>query len=309
MFSSTNSADSNFRFVSMVTGGSRLESRGPPSLEGCVHSALLKDPFVGLVFIKTACTSNTFPSPFYTSIMRAVCSAAFLLVCFVWATNAQAQNSSNQGNGINHVERQQQPPKSSIWDEPIRFNTKAKDSCSMAIFGQTNFTKLRVSCKSKGKSYWCDFLGKPNLCRPYSSNPRHFFTQIMWDMRKLQNACQGPRVYKPQMCRSASDEVQMVFHASWPKISIPKPTQVKSSITPTKPPSSKQQPKPQQPAKPAARPVKPAVTKTVTPRKSVKTITARPTAADETQATKMAEEYCWKSLQGICEYFISWFQN
>uniref|UniRef100_A0A9J8BGR3 Fibroblast growth factor binding protein 2b n=3 Tax=Cyprinus carpio TaxID=7962 RepID=A0A9J8BGR3_CYPCA len=266
------------------------------------------------------CTSNTFKSPFYTSIMRAVCSAAFLLVCFIWATNAQAQNSSNQGNSINHIEstqnsRQQQPQKGSILDEPIRFNTKAKDSCSMVISGQTNFTKLRVSCKSKGKSYRCDFLGKPNLCKAYSNNPRHYFTQVMWDMKKLHNACQGPRVYKPHMCRSASDEVQMVFHASWPKISIPKPSQaspqqkqqqqIKSSITPTKPPSSKQQPKPQQPAKP----VKPAITKTVPPRKPVKTITARPTVADESQATKMAEEYCWESVQGICAYFISWFQN
>uniref|UniRef100_A0A9J8BXB6 Fibroblast growth factor binding protein 2b n=1 Tax=Cyprinus carpio carpio TaxID=630221 RepID=A0A9J8BXB6_CYPCA len=263
-------------------------------------------------------------SLFYTSIMRAICSAAVLLVCFIWAINAQAQNSSNQANSINHIEStqnsRQQQPKGSIWDEPIRFNSKAKDSCAMVISGQTNFTKLRVSCKSKGKSYWCDFLGKPNLCGAYNKNPRHYFTQIMWDMRKLQNACQGPQVYKPQMCRSASDEVQMAFHASWPKISFPKLTQasqnqqkqqqqVKSSITPTKPPGQKQQPKPQQPAKPASKPVKPAVSKPVTPRKPVKTITARPTVAEESQATKIAEEYCWKSLQGVCAYFINWFQN
>lgn len=278
-----------------------------------------------LIFIKPACTFCSVPS--YTSIMRAICRATLLLVCFIWAVNAQAQNSSNQGNSINHIEstqhsrQQQQPqpqPKGSIWDEPIRFSTKAKDTCTMVISGQTNFTKLRVSCKSKGKSYWCDFLGKPNFCRSYNNNPRHFFTQIMWDMRKLHNACQGPRVYKPQMCRSASDEVQMAFHTSWPKISYPKPTQasqnqqkqqVKSSITPTKPPSNKQQPKPQQPAKPASKPVKPAVPKPVSPRKPTKTITARPTVAEESQATKMAEEYCWKSLQGVCAYFISWFHN
>ncbi|XP_052392351.1 fibroblast growth factor-binding protein 2-like [Carassius gibelio] len=253
-------------------------------------------------------------SLFYTSIMRAECSATVLLVCFIWAINAQAQNSSIQANSINHIEstqnsRQQPQPKGSIWDEPIRFNSKAKDSCVMVISSQTNFTKLRVSCKSKGKSYWCDFLGKPNLCRAYNSNPRHYFTQIMWDMRKLPNACQGPQVYKPHMCRSASDEIQMAFHASWPKISFPKQQkqqqQVKSSITPTKPPGQKQQPKPQQPAKPA----KPAVSKPVSPRKPVKSITARPTVAEESQATQMAEEYCWKSLQGVCAYFINWFQN
>ncbi|XP_039503039.1 fibroblast growth factor-binding protein 2b [Pimephales promelas] len=301
----------------------RLER--PPSLDGCVHSALLKDPFVGLVFIKQA--SHLLLSPFYTSIMKATCRAALLLVCFIWAINAQAQNSSTQGNSLNHVEnaqhsqQQQQPQRrGSIWDEPIRFNTKAKDTCTMVISGKTNSTKLRVSCKSKGKSYWCDFLGKPNLCRSYNNNPRHFFTQIMWEMRKLHNACQGPRVYKPQMCRSASDEVQMVFNASWPKISVPKPTQasknqqkqqqqVKTSITPTKPPSHKQQPKKQKPAKPDIEHIKPVFLKPVNTRKPAKTITARPTVAEESQAAKMAEEYCWKSIQGVCAYFISWFQN
>ncbi|XP_051558344.1 fibroblast growth factor-binding protein 2-like [Myxocyprinus asiaticus] len=270
--------------------------------------------------------------------MRVGCNAALLLGYLIWAIDAQAQSSqsnsnqgnTNQGNSANHNDsihnsrQQNQPqPKGSTWDEPIRFNTKAKDACSMVISGPSNFTKLRVSCKSKGKSYWCDFLGKPNLCRAYNNNPRHYFTQIMWDMRKLHNACQGSRVYKPQMCRSASDEVQMAFHTSWPKISIPKPTQATQdhnqsqqkqqqqqqqttkSITTPKPPTQKQQPKPQQPAKP----VKPAVSKPVHPRKPAKTITARPTVAEESHATKLAQEYCWKSLQDICSYFIGWINN
>ncbi|XP_051559930.1 fibroblast growth factor-binding protein 2-like [Myxocyprinus asiaticus] len=279
--------------------------------------------------------------------MRAICSVALLLGCFIWAINAQAQSSqsnsnqgnTNQGNSINHIDsthnsrQQNQPqPKGSIWDEPIRFNTKAKDACSMVISGHSNFTKLRISCKSKGKSYWCDFLGKPNLCRAYNNNPRHYFTQIMWDLRKLNNACQGPRVYKPQMCRSASDEVQMAFQVSWPKISIPKPTQAPhdrnqsqqkqqqqttkstttTTTTTTKSLTQKQQPKPQQPAKPAkpaSRSLKPSISKPVSPRKPAKTNTVRPTVAEESHATKLAQEYCWKSFQGICTYFIGWFQN
>ncbi|XP_056336896.1 fibroblast growth factor-binding protein 2b [Danio aesculapii] len=276
---------------------------------------LLNDPFVGLVFIKAACTSNT-SSVHYTFTMRSICSGAFLLVCFIWATDAQ--NSSNHIE-INQQSRPQPQPKANLWDEPIRFNTKAKDTCTMVISSQMNSTKLRVSCKSKGKSYWCDFLGKPNLCKSYNNNPRHYFTQIMWDLRKLHNACQGSRVYKPQMCRSASDEVQMVFHNSWPKNSVPKPTQasqnqqkhqqqVKSSVPPTKPPS-KQQLKPQQPARAASKPAKTAASKPASPRKLVKATTVRPTVAEESQSVKMAEEYCWKSLQGVCAYFISWFQS
>ncbi|XP_055062688.2 fibroblast growth factor-binding protein 2b [Misgurnus anguillicaudatus] len=258
--------------------------------------------------------------------MRALRSAALLIACFIGTFNAQAQsshNNSNQGNNINHIEStniKPKQPKENVGNEPISFNTKAKDSCSMVISGQTDSTKLRVSCKNKGKTYWCEFLGKPNLCKAYNNNPHHFFKQIMWDMRKLHNACQGPQVFKPHMCRSASDDVRMILHSSFPKISNLKPTQApnvqnqpklqqtKSSISTPKPP--RQPPKPHQPAKPASKPVKPVVSKPASPRKPVKTITPRPTVAQgEDQSTKLAEEYCWESLQGVCSYFISWFQN
>ncbi|KAI7810624.1 fibroblast growth factor-binding protein 2b [Triplophysa rosa] len=265
--------------------------------------------------------------------MRAVRSAALLLAGVIWTINAQSSHNNshpgnhNQGNSINHIDstqtnQKQQQSKGSVSDEPISFNTKAKDACSMVISSQANFTKLRVSCKSKGKSYWCDFLGKPNLCKAYNNNPRHYFTQMMWDLRKLHNACQGPRVYKPHMCRSASDEVQMSFHASWPKISKVKPTQAphdrnenqqkqkQTKLSSSTPKPAKQQPKPQQPAKSASKPAKTAASKPVSPRKPVKITTARPTVAEqENETTKLAEEYCWSSLQGVCSYFISLFQS
>ncbi|XP_065110032.1 fibroblast growth factor-binding protein 2b [Paramisgurnus dabryanus] len=241
--------------------------------------------------------------------MRAVWSVALLIACFIGTINAQAHSShinSNRGNNIESTNIKPQPPKENVLDEPISFNTKAKDACSMVISGQNNSTKLRVSCKNKGKTYWCDFLGKPYLCKAYNNNPLHFFTQIKWDMRKLHNACQGPQVYKPHMCRSASDDVQMIFQSSFPKISNLKPTQA-----PKKSHHKLQhQPKPQQPAKSASKPVKPVVLKPAPPRKPVKTITPRPTVAQgEDQSTKLAEEYCWESLQGVCSYLISWFQN
>uniref|UniRef100_A0AAY4A5P5 Fibroblast growth factor binding protein 2 n=1 Tax=Denticeps clupeoides TaxID=299321 RepID=A0AAY4A5P5_9TELE len=203
-----------------------------------------------------------------------------------------------------------------IWDEPIKFDTKAKVGCSMVVSGQNNFTKLRVTCKNKGKSYWCDFLGKPNLCRAYNKNPRHYFTQIMWEMRKLQNACQGPRVYKPTMCKNAIDEVQMVFHSSWPKVSISQTDQQHQQqavpVATTKPEQKPQAAKPVklQPSRPVAKPGQP--NPPAQPKKSIakpKSTTVRPTTPSETQSTKLAEEYCWKSFQGVCAYLISWFQN
>ncbi|XP_066518388.1 fibroblast growth factor-binding protein 2b [Hoplias malabaricus] len=250
--------------------------------------------------------------------MRTACQAALLLACFIWAIHAQAQSShstgsqeNNQGNRNASESSQGQathvkhgaPAK--VVDEPIRFNTKTKDACTMVISVQIDFTKLRVTCKGKGRSYRCDYLGKPNLCRSYNNNPRHYFTQIMWVMRKLENPCQGDLSYKPQMCRSAVDEAKMVFHNSWPKTSTPRPAPAQPAKTgaTSKPPTAARPP--QKPAKPATKPV----SKPDQPRKPTKSTTPKPTAEPGSQANKLAEEYCWSSIQNICAYFIGWFQN
>ncbi|XP_003972522.2 fibroblast growth factor-binding protein 2b [Takifugu rubripes] len=188
-----------------------------------------------------------------------------------------------------------------VWDEPIRFSTKAKDSCSMLVSTAGDSSRLRVSCKgpsqgqNPGRSYSCDFQGKPNLCRAYVANPRHYFTQIMWDMRKLSHACQGHKVYRPHMCRKYPDEAQMTFLTSRPRttVKVPKPVQ--------------EQRKPAQ-----AKHVKPAAGKgghiRRTTQKPVKVVT-RPTEVPDSAASRLATEYCWKSLHGVCSYIINWFQN
>ncbi|MCI4394992.1 hypothetical protein PGIGA_G00175280 [Pangasianodon gigas] len=231
--------------------------------------------------------------------MRATFQVALLLACCIWAIITQAQ-SSNQGNSSHSNPGEITGNDGTGRTEPIRFSNKAKDDCVMVVSSHRNFTKLRVSCKSKGKSYWCDYLGKPNLCRAYSNNPRRYFTQIMWEMRKLQNSCQGLRAYKALMCRSATDEAQMVFHASWPK--IPKQQQpAKAGPTP-------ESPKPQQPAKEGSKPVKNPALKPIQPQKPAKTTTQSPTETPNNWADKVAEQHCWKSMQGVCSFFISWFQ-
>ncbi|XP_053192888.1 fibroblast growth factor-binding protein 2b [Scomber japonicus] len=233
-----------------------------------------------------------------------------LLAATVCVSNAQNNNSSNDN-------KQQQ--QRSIWDEPIRFSTKTKDSCTMVVSGAGDYTRLRVSCKgpsqgqNPGRSYYCDFQGKPNLCRAYNLNPRHFFTQMMWDMRKLSHACQGPRIYRPQMCKKYPDEAQMTFLASWPKTTTPKPSKpVQEPRKPSVPSQSKPVTTPK-PVKPQPQPAKPqqpnkgTQSKKTTP-KPGKT-TTRPTEQPDSKSSRMASEYCWKSFHGICSYFISWFQN
>ncbi|XP_036424688.1 fibroblast growth factor binding protein 2a [Colossoma macropomum] len=127
-------------------------------------------------------------------------ASALLLSCCFWSSLAQSHDGEEQ--------------RRSVWDDPIQFSTKAKDQCSMMVTGQGELTKLRISCQSQDRSYWCEYQGRPHVCRPYNNNPRHFFTQIMWDLRKLRNACQGKSAFKPFMCKRASDEAQMVFATS-----------------------------------------------------------------------------------------------
>ncbi|XP_040002960.1 fibroblast growth factor-binding protein 2b [Xiphias gladius] len=240
-----------------------------------------------------------------------------VLAATACASNAQTNNSSNDNK--QQQQQQQQQQQRGIPDEPIRFTTKTQDSCTMVVSGAGDYTRLRVSCKgpsqgqTPGRSYYCDFQGKPNLCRAYNPNPRHYFNQIMWELRKLSHACQGPKIYRPQMCKKYPDEAQMTFLASWPKTTSSKPSKPvqeprKPAVpAPTKPvPTPKPvKPQPHQPIKP--QPGKGSQTRKTTP-KSGKT-TTRPTEQPDSRASRIASEYCWKSLQGVCTYFISWFQN
>ncbi|XP_019717270.1 fibroblast growth factor-binding protein 2b isoform X1 [Hippocampus comes] len=215
---------------------------------------------------------------------------AVVLVMAAWACACHAQTD----NSVNQQQR-------SIWDEPIRFSTKSKDACTMVVSGASDHTRLRVSCKGptppgagQGRAYYCDFQGKPNLCRAYSLNPRHYFTQIMWELRKLSHACQGAKVYRPPMCKKHPDEVQMSFLSAWPRAAKPAATQKPQ--------------KPQTPVKPQAGKAVPAPARKTTP-KPAKTTARSPTELPESKASRIATEYCWKSFHGICTYFIGWFKN
>lgn len=197
-----------------------------------------------------------------------------LLACCLWPGEAQSDGIGAQN----------------IWDDPIKFKTKTKDSCTMAVTGYREYTKLRVACESINRSYWCDFLGKPQTCRQYNKNPRHYFVQMMWGFRKLRHACNGPRRIKPHMCRDASDESQMIFStASFYKL--------REGV--------KEQPARRQHAPYSARrnPKRPSE---VPP---VKTTPEPLTPPAESTAKGMAHRYCWRSLHGVCSYVIGLFRK
>ncbi|XP_008315071.1 fibroblast growth factor-binding protein 2b [Cynoglossus semilaevis] len=243
---------------------------------------------------------------------------ASLLVMAAILCMSKAQTNNGSSDNKQQQQPQQQQQQRGVWDEPIRFNTKSKDACTMVVSGAADYTRLRVSCKgpsqgqTPGRSYYCDFQGKPNLCRPYNNNPRHYFTQMMWELRKVSHACQGAKVYRQQMCKKYPDEVHMTFLSSWPKTTSPKPS--KPLPEPRKPVQPAQV-KPVDASKPvkteASQPVKPGKAprvKTTTP-KPVKSNTTRPSEQPESGSSRLATEYCWKSFHGLCSYVISWFQN
>ncbi|XP_040904279.1 fibroblast growth factor binding protein 2a [Toxotes jaculatrix] len=221
-------------------------------------------------------------------------SPLLLLACCLWLcpTEAQRDGSTTQN----------------IWNDPIKFKTKANDFCTMIITGQGEYTRLRVSCQSSKRSYWCEYVGKPYTCRAYNKNPRHYFVQMMWGLRKLNNACQAPRQIKPHMCRMATDDSQMVFSSASFSQSRPEA----SSRTGTRPaaPPARLQPRP---APTRSDSVRPASRKSIPvqprPQTTQKTTPQPTTPPVESTPKRMARQYCWRSLQGICSYVIGLFRN
>ncbi|XP_034398900.1 fibroblast growth factor-binding protein 2 [Cyclopterus lumpus] len=203
-----------------------------------------------------------------------------LLACCLRSAEAQSERRQN------------------IWDDPITFKTQAQDSCTMSITGQGEFTRLRLSCQSSKRSYWCEYVGRPYTCGPYNKNPRHYFVQMMWGLRKLHNACLAPRQITPHMCRKATEESQMVFSSA----SFPRSRPEASARTrPAPQPGGPRPPWPTAPTRPGSQ------QSVRVPPRATPTARAGPppsTSPTESNAKRVAQRYCWRSLQGICSYFI-----
>ncbi|XP_041846631.1 fibroblast growth factor binding protein 2a [Melanotaenia boesemani] len=221
--------------------------------------------------------------------MMLIQATALLLACCLWP--AEAQNDSSR--------------KQSIWDDPIKFNTKAKDKCTMIITGQGENTRLRLSCQGGKRSYWCEYVGKPHTCSAYNKNPRHYFVQMMWTLRKLHNACEGPKQLKPHMCKKATDDSQMILSSASASQSQPEASSRKTAAR-----QAKQLGGPQ--TRPA--PARPDSARQAAMKgfriKTTQITTPQPTTPPaERYAKKVARQYCWRSLQGICSFAIGLFRN
>ncbi|KAH1170317.1 fibroblast growth factor-binding protein 2 [Mauremys mutica] len=203
---------------------------------------------------------------------------------------------------------QKQTQKKRSNGEEIHFQTKVKDACTMNMSGNGEM-KLRIECKNQGKSYWCEYTGKPSICRPFNNNPKVYWNQIALELRKLPNACQSTLVLKPNMCQKAPTDAHMKQVAS-----SMKPNQNPSQQADTanqgksiqKPSASLKQVKETQAGKSSAK-------KAGRPKPSTLPL-VKPThhgqgSENDTEVMKLAREHCWESLHTFCSYIISIFKG
>ncbi|XP_009506681.2 fibroblast growth factor-binding protein 2 isoform X1 [Phalacrocorax carbo] len=181
-------------------------------------------------------------------------------------------------------------PKKRSNGEEINFRTKTKDVCTMSMSGDEEM-KLRIECKSQGMSYWCEFTGKPSVCRPFRNNPKIYWNQIAMELRKLPHACESTQVLKATMCQKAPTEALMKQVAAGMEpedlANQDKSVQKTSMRGAGKSPVKKIQ--------------KPPILPLVKP-------TQRGQGSEnETEAMKLAREHCWESLHDFCSYIIGIF--
>ncbi|NWI62457.1 FGFP2 protein, partial [Todus mexicanus] len=169
--------------------------------------------------------------------------------------------------------------------EEIRFRTKTKDVCTISISGDEEMN-LRIDCRSRGMSYWCEFTGKPSVCRAFRNNPKIYWNQIAAELRKLPHACESTEVLKTTMCQKASTEALM--------------KQVAAGMEPEDPANQDESVQKTSIAKKIGNPSMEPL---------VKPARHGQGSENEAEAMKLAREHCWESLHGVCSYIIGIFRG
>ncbi|NXJ03790.1 FGFP2 protein, partial [Odontophorus gujanensis] len=184
-------------------------------------------------------------------------------------------------------------PKKRSNGEEINFRTKTKDICTMTMSGDEDM-KARIECKGQGKSYWCEYTGKPLLCRPFRNNPKMYWNQIAMELRKLPNACESTQVLKATMCQKAPTDALM--------------KQVAAGVEPDLADRDKSSQKTSASMRGAGKSSvkkigKPAMLPLIKPTQHGQG------SENETEAMKLARQHCWESLHEFCSYIIAFFRG
>ncbi|NWX35085.1 FGFP2 protein, partial [Notiomystis cincta] len=172
-------------------------------------------------------------------------------------------------------------PKKRSNGEEIKFRTKSKDVCTITTGGDDEEMKLRIQCRSQGMSYWCEFTGKPSVCRAFRNNPKIYWNQIAAELRKVPHACESMEVLKTSMCQKAPPEALMRQTAAGVEVDLANHEEsVQRASIPMREVGQSSDPSRHGQA-----------------------------SENETEAMKLAREHCWESLHGVCSYIIGIFRG
>uniref|UniRef100_A0A8C5LNP5 Fibroblast growth factor binding protein 2 n=1 Tax=Leptobrachium leishanense TaxID=445787 RepID=A0A8C5LNP5_9ANUR len=160
-------------------------------------------------------------------------------------------------------------------DRQIPFQNKDREACLMSTSGQGEI-RLKIECRGQGKTYSCEFTGKPSYCRAYNQKRDAYWSQLSQDLRKMSKPCEAPLI-KHSMCPRAPSPSQ--FKPADPN------QQSDTAKSPTKKPVTKKTTK------------KPAPTKSKGPDQ------------ENPKAMKIAKDHCSWFFQKFCSYIIEIFIN
>lgn len=119
--------------------------------------------------------------------------------------------------------------------QPIEGKTVTRDKaeCTWAATGSKLLT-MGVTCKKGSNRISCEFVARPGVCKPYTTNVKLYWKQIARALRKQKDLCQDNNaLVKAGMCRKAPREAHFRFRKTErkasPRLSLtPVPLAVKS---------------------------------------------------------------------------------
>ncbi|TRY99608.1 hypothetical protein DNTS_007919 [Danionella cerebrum] len=87
-----------------------------------------------------------------------------------------------------------------------QLSTKDTHSCTWETLERGANIVLLVSCFVQGEdglrtSYSCQFAGKPQECSLYSTQSSQYWKQVVRQLKKRRNACEGEKVLKTRLCK------------------------------------------------------------------------------------------------------------
>lgn len=127
-----------------------------------------------------------------------------ILLLFIFVTSSGAKKKTKQKSGEDKTLSSGE------------LSTKNGDRCTWQTQEGKNNMVLKLKCSTPSEeaglestNYECQFTGKPHECPAYEDKPTQYWKQVLGKLKKRPSACEGGRVLKAAMCRSAPGSAHM----------------------------------------------------------------------------------------------------